>query len=115
MLAAIGIWQHDAVLPAVFRHIRDAEGDGGGGRSDPDGLPVAQDFSRVGGRQSEDGFGELRAPRADQSGDADDFAAPHRQRDVVDPGVAARHLSQFEGDVSGVAAARALSGVVTAR
>ena len=44
------------------------------------GRAVDRDLAAVGGRQAEDGLGQLRASRSDEPGNAENLAAPDRER-----------------------------------
>ena len=69
--------EHHAVTPAVFGDIADSLPDRRGGRFDSGRIAVDDNFAALGGRESEDGFGELCAAGADEAGNAEDLARAH--------------------------------------
>ena len=83
-------WPHQALRAAILRHIGDAQRARFAGRADAHRLAAEQDLPGVRRRHAENCLREFASARADQTGEADDFAGAHGQRN------AARHRSSHE-------------------
>ena len=75
--------QIQAELLAVFRDIDNFVGDGDMRRGNVDGLAMEEDLARVAVHRAEERHHHLRAPRADQTGKAQNFAAADMKADVL--------------------------------
>src|SRR3989449_7043879 len=93
-----GHLEDDAMLTAIFKDVADTERDGVCRRSDSRTRAVDEDFPAIDRSEPEDGLGELGAPRTDQTCKAQDLAASHVQRDVVETRVAAAQMAHVERD-----------------
>ena len=74
--------ENDAVAPAILGHVGDAVGDRFARAGDRRrGCAVEPDLAGIGGRDAEEDARQFGASRADQTGEADDFAGAHFERD----------------------------------
>ena len=58
--------------------------DGIAGSADLDGVPIHQNFARVGRGDTKENAGEFGATRADEAGEAEDFATAKVEGNVCD-------------------------------
>src|ERR1700733_4853269 len=87
------------MLAAVFGNVGDFVTDGFGGRGNSNGTAFEPDLAALGGRKSEDGFGQLGAAGADQSRESEDFAGADFQRYTADAG-AGLEIAHFQRNLA---------------
>src|SRR5262249_4694103 len=82
-------FEDDTVSAAVFGDVSDAMFDGITGSADLDALPIYQDFAGMSGGDTKENAGEFSSARANQAGEAKDFAGAKVEGNVCDVGWAA--------------------------
>src|SRR5580700_7120487 len=95
-VGADGHGHHHAMLAAVFGHVADFVTDGVGRRGDSNGAALQADLAALGGSESEDGFGQLRAAGAYQSRESEDFAGADFEGHAADAGGARTEIAHFK-------------------
>jgi hypothetical protein len=68
---------------SIFRNIGDALLASDLRRADPHAFAIEPDFARLGRRNPEHRLRELAAAGADEAGEANDLAGPHREADAL--------------------------------
>src|SRR5690242_11389113 len=82
--------------PPVFRQVSDAAPDGLRRIVNPDELAAQQNLSGISWSQSEDGACQLRAPRADESGQSHNLSGAQGQSDISQSGSPATETAKFQ-------------------
>ena len=76
--------RNQSLPPAVLGHIRDAESNRILGMPNVDGAPFNFDDPGLRRQSAEDRLGQFRAPRADESGKADNLAGMESEAGIAE-------------------------------